>query len=394
MDPIDEIFHRDPDALATSRALEARIRSEIAASGGRLGFDRFMELALYAPGLGYYVAGAAKLGPGGDFVTAPETSPLFGACIANQCADVFDSLGGGSILELGAGTGALALAVLERLDTLKALPEQYLILEPSPELAMRQRELIAGKLPEHAGRVRWLDSLPAGHRGIVLANEVIDAMPVHRFRVDDDGEPLEVFVEDRDGAFAEAAERVRSPGLAEAITEIRADGSELAPGYCSEVNLRLAPWLRALAQALERGLTLLVDYGYPRAAYYQADRAMGTLMCHLRHRAHADPYVHPGLQDITAHVDFTAAAEAGADAGFALAGFTTQAHFLIGCGIDALVSASAESNGGAPDLDLVLGAKQLLLPGAMGERFRVLGLSKGLDGPWCGFSARDLSDRL
>jgi len=354
-----------------------------------------MELALYAPGLGYYVAGSAKLGPAGDFVTAPETSALFGACIANQCAEVLGHFVEGSILELGAGTGALAVQVLRQLEALGTIPDRYLILEPSPDLAERQRHAITEQVPDLAHRVSWVQVLPEAIEAIVLANEVMDAMPVHRFRIGDDGEAQEVFVRESGDELQEALAPVRSPGLAEAIASIRADGPTLAPGYASEVNLRLAPWLDALARSLGRGLLLLIDYGYPRTAYYQPDRGMGTLMCHLRHRAHSDPYSHPGLQDITAHVDFSAAARAGIEAGLRLAGFTTQAHFLIGCGIDALIMRSAGGPGqGMPDLDLVTGAKQLLLPSAMGERFKVLGLSKGLAGPWCGFSVRDLVDRL
>lgn len=393
METSDDQLH-DPEALAVSRTLMERIRPEIRSAGGLLPFDRFMELALYAPGLGYYVAGSAKLGPEGDFVTAPETSPLFGACVANQCAEVLARIGGGSILELGAGSGELAAQVLRRLDALGMCPDRYLILEPSPDLVQRQRELISARLPEMAHRVHWLDALPHGLDGIVLANEVMDAMPVHRFSICDDGTPLEVFVRDSGGTLDETKAPIRSAGLAEAVAAIQSDGLALAPGYGSEINLRLGPWLNALAGSLGRGLMLLIDYGYPRATYYQGDRTMGTLMCHLRQHAHTDPYSHVGLQDITAHVDFSAAARAGVDAGLSLAGFTTQAHFLIGCGIDRLIQSEATTDGGLPDLDILLGAKQLLLPSAMGERFKVLGLAKGVSGPWCGFSARDLADRL
>jgi len=380
----------DPEALAISRRLEGRIRAEIAAAGGRLPFDRFMELALYAPGLGYYVAGATKLGPGGDFITAPEVSPLFGACLASQCAEALERLGGGDILELGPGSGALAVQVLSRLQALGALPGHYWMLEPSPDLRERQGRAIAGHLPDLTGRCRWLDRLPVGFRGVVLANEVLDAMPVHRFRVDRDGTTEECFVRASDDALQEAWGPARSPGLREAVAALQAAGLAIAPGYSSEVNLRLGPWVEALADSLAAGLVLLIDYGYPQWAYYQPDRTMGTLMCHWRHQAHADPYRNIGLQDITAHVDFSAVARAGLGAGLDLAGFATQGHFLIGCRIDRLMHGGT----GAPDLDLILGAKQLLLPTAMGERFKVLGLARGLEGPWCGFSVRDLSDRL
>lgn len=375
-------------ATEISARLAEHIRAEIAAAGGLLPFDRFMDLALYAPGLGYYVAGAVKLGRDGDFVTAPEISPLFGRCLATQCAEVLDRIGGGNLLELGAGTGTLAVEVLQALEQANTLPERYLILEPSPDLQERQRTLIRERIPHLEERCAWLTRLPSKLRGGVLANEVLDAMPVHRFRIRNDGGIDEIYVAERAGALVEVAAAVRSPGLADAVAALQAEGFAQAPGYTSEINLRLPHWLKALSLALEKGLILLVDYGYPRQAYYQPDRTMGTLMCHLRHQAHGDPYTQIGLQDITAHVDFTAVAEAGVAAGLDLAGFTTQANFLIGCGIDRLLS---ESN--AP-FELTPGAKQLLLPTAMGERFKVLGLTTGVDGPLRGFSIRDLRDRL
>lgn len=392
---LDPAAH-DPRAIDLNRRLEALVLAEISAAGGLLPFDRFMDLALYAPGLGYYVAGAPKLGPGGDFVTAPEVSPLFGACIAAECAEVLARLNGGDILELGPGSGALAVQVLTALERIGQLPGRYLLLEPSPDLAVRQRERLTSELPELAPRCHWLEGLPRGLRGMVIANEVLDAMPVHRFRIGASGETLEGFVRDRDGALADHWAPVRTPGLAEAVARLHADGLATAPGYSSEINLRVDPWLGSLSRSLEAGLVLLIDYGYPQSGYYQPDRAMGTLMCHLRHRAHGDPYTHLGLQDITAHVDFSAVARAARAAGVTLAGFTTQAHFLIGCGIDQLMASQAASGQPDPDLglDLIRGAKQLLLPAAMGERFKVLGLSRGVEGPWRGFAIRDLADRL
>jgi SAM-dependent MidA family methyltransferase len=376
------------DAPVISARLSARIRAEIETAGGMLPFDRFMELALYAPGLGYYVAGAVKLGRDGDFVTAPEISPLFGRCLAIQISEVLEQLDGGDILELGAGTGVLAVELLQALEQLGTLPERYLILEPSPDLQARQQALVGERLPQLTERCRWLTRLPVNLRGLVLANEVLDAMPVHRFRIREDGGIDEVFVADNDATFREVTAPAQSSGLAAAVAALQDERLARTPGYSSEINLRLPPWMQALGSAVDEGLVLLVDYGYPRAAYYQADRTMGTLMCHIRHQAHDDPYRHIGLQDITAHVDFTAVAEAGVAAGFALAGFTTQANFLIGCGIDRLLSESPDT------FDLVPGVKQLLLPSAMGERFKVMALAKGIEGPWRGFSIRDLSGRL
>lgn len=374
----------DPLAARIGAELRALIQAEIKAAGGRLPFDRFMELALYAPGLGYYAAGAAKLGPGGDFVTAPELSPLFGQCLANQCAEVLERLGGGDLIELGAGTGALAVQILEHLEQLGALPERYRILEPSPDLRERQRQRIMASVPHLSARCDWLERLPSAIQGLLIANEVLDAMPVHRFRVREDGGTDEIFVVADGEGLGEIGAPAQSRGLAAAVARLQAEGLALTPGYSSEINLRLGPWIEALATSLRAGLILLVDYGYPRAAYYQADRHMGTLMCHHRHRAHDDPYRSIGLQDITAHVDFSAVAEAARAAGLELHGFTTQAHFLIGCGIDALLASAADP------FELAQGAKQLLLPSAMGERFKVIALGSGVAGPWRGFQVRDL----
>ncbi|MCG6943119.1 MAG: SAM-dependent methyltransferase [Thiohalocapsa sp.] len=392
---------------AQSERLRALIRQEISAAGGALPFDRFMELALYAPGLGYYAAGATKLGPAGDFVTAPEISPLFGRCIATQCAEVLAALGGGDLLELGAGSGALAADVLETLAEADRLPGRYLILEPSPDLAERQRALIEERVPALSGRVHWISRPPAELRGMVIANEVLDAMPVHRFCLPplDAARPgasadvaaavREVLVR-RDGdRFADVLDTPRSPRLAAAVAALDLPPASLARGLCSELNLRLAPWLAMLAGHLAAGMLLLIDYGYPRREYYLPERRDGTLLCHYRHQAHADPYAHPGLQDITAHVDFSAVAAAGMAAGLALAGYTTQANFLLGCGLDRHLSAAATD----PEalLDLAASAKQLVLPAAMGERFQAIALTRNLEAPrqgWCGFAQRDLRGRL
>jgi SAM-dependent MidA family methyltransferase len=383
---------RNSEADQHSERLCALIRAEIAAAGGLLPFSRFMELALYAPGLGYYVAGSAKFGSGGDFVTAPEISPLYGGCIASQAAEVLQRLGGGDILEFGAGNGTLAVQVLTDLQRLESLPRRYLILEPSPDLQMRQRELIAAQLPHLVERCEWLAGLPQGLRGLILANEVLDAMPVHRFAIGHNGEPLEIFVSERDGALTEVAAPVRSVGLGSAVGAIQRAGLAQRPGYRSEVNLNLRPWFAAIGACLETGLVLVIDYGYPASAYYQADRTMGTLMCHWRHRAHANPFSNLGRQDIGAHVDFSAAARAAVQAGLRIAGFATQAQFLIGCGIDRLMT---EATGrGVPEPELAQAVKRLLLPATMGERFKVLALSRGVSGPWCGFAMRDLRNRL
>jgi SAM-dependent MidA family methyltransferase len=358
-----------------------------------LAFDRFMELALYSPGLGYYTGGARKFGREGDFVTAPEVSPLFGQCVARQAAQVLDGLGGGDILELGAGTGALAADLLEALETLDRLPGRYRIMELSAELRERQRALLAERVPHHLPRVRWLDRMTGSPvRGLVLANEVVDAMPVSRFRTRGDGIEEQFVVDDGRG-LALRWGAARTPGLARAVEQVRSDVGGLSEGYESEINLRCGPWVQMLAGHLAAGLILVLDYGYPRREYYHPQRTTGTLTCHYRHRAHFDPLFAVGLQDITANVDFTALAEAARAAGLEVMGFATQGHFLIGTGIGELVG------GGDPgDVDAHMrqaqAVKTLTLPSAMGERFKVLGLGRGVDVPLLGFAVRDLRDRL
>jgi SAM-dependent MidA family methyltransferase len=378
----------DAAAQAHAAAMAARLRAEIAAAGGALPFDRFMELALYAPGLGYYVAGSRKFGAEGDFVTAPEISPLFGRALARQCAQVLAETGG-DILEFGAGSGTMAADLLLQLEADGSLPDRYLILELSPELQARQHDTLASRIPQLLPRVRWLQTLPSDFCGVMLGNEVLDAMPVQRFRLTSAGVE-EAFVVCKDDGFGWRWQTAETPGLRAAVEAVR---DALPTAYVSEINLRVTPWLQALASALRRGALLLIDYGYTAAEYYHPERDGGTLICHFRHQAHDDPLWLPGMQDITANVDFTAVAHAGTAAGLALAGYTTQANFLIGCGLDELLAASDPADVAA-HLDLVQGVKQLTLPSAMGERFKVIGFSRGLDLALRGFRVRDLRDRL
>jgi SAM-dependent MidA family methyltransferase len=389
---VDTLPEPEADALAHSAHLQALIAGEIAAAGGQLPFDRFMELALYAPGLGYYVAGASKLGGAGDFVTAPEISPLFARCLAVQCGELLDALGGGDVLEFGAGSGVLAAELLKGLAGNRTVAPDYYILELSPELRDRQRATLAERVPELLARVHWLDRLPRRFRGAMIGNEVLDAMPVHRFGIAD-GAVVEGCVVAADGRLAEAWLEPRSPGLVDAVNVLERAVGPLPEGYRSEINLRLQPWLNAVAASLVAGGLLLVDYGYPRADYYRAERRTGTLLCHYRHRVHAEPLLWPGLQDITASVDFSAVALAAQRAGLELAGYTTQAAFLLSTGLDRFLGESDPLDV-VSHLTLVQGAKTLTLPGEMGERFKVIGLAKGLDHVWSGFAFRDLSDRL
>jgi SAM-dependent MidA family methyltransferase len=385
------------DAERHSRTVAAHIAAEVRAAGGWLSFERFMDLALYAPGLGYYSAGCAKLGADGDFVTAPEVSDLFSRCVARQCAAVL-TVTGGEILELGAGTGRMAAVVLAELAACGALPERYAILEISADLAARQRAYLA-RLP--AGlreRVVWLERLPEQPlTGVLLANEVADALPCRRFRVAGDGcHELGVVLRGDAAAGADAAFAEReAPAAAELLAACaRLQQTLPAPlpeGYTSEACLRLEPWIAALAGCLGRGLLLLCDYGLPRRHYYLPQRVHGTLRCHFRQRAHDDPCINVGVQDITAWVDFTRVAEAAVNANLEVSGFTTQAAFLLALGIESLVAA-------APDdltrVRLAGEARRLLMPEEMGESFKAMALTRALGRPLGAFALQDLRHLL
>ncbi|HEX7047891.1 MAG TPA: SAM-dependent methyltransferase [Gammaproteobacteria bacterium] len=378
------------DAIAHSARLVEIIRQRIAAAGGSISFERYMDLALYAPGLGYYTAGARKFGEAGDFVTSPEVSPLFARCLARQCREVFAELGGGSILEVGAGSGAMAADLLIELDALGALPEKYFILEVSADLRARQRETLQAKAAHLLDTVEWLDAPPASLRGVILANEVLDALPVARFRVDATGFSEQTVI--WNGARFETAWRPARKYFANELREALAE-HPVSPPYVSEFCRRLPAFIGTLSDALDAGLMLFIDYGYPRREYYLPERNTGTLMCHYRHRAHADPFVYPGLQDITAFVDFTAVAAAGIDCGLELHGYTTQAQFLLGSGLYEILP-EIDPGDTVRSLRISQEVQKLTMPGEMGDRFKVMGLSRGLEGLVSGFSLKDLSPAL
>jgi SAM-dependent MidA family methyltransferase len=385
-----------PDALSADEELHMRrvilhLRAEIDQGGGWIDFERYMDIVLYQPGLGYYSAGAEKLGRGGDFTTAPELSPLFGACVAQQCADVLETLGGGSILEIGAGSGRLAVDVLARLESLRRLPDRYLILEISADLRARQRRALAERLPHLEHLADWLDAPPAeGFEGIVLANEVLDALPVARFRWQPGGcEELGVAW---DGRFVWAP-RPASATMSAVVEALAAEGGGWEAGYVSEYCPRLLHWTQAVTAALRAGVAFWFDYGLPRAQYYFPERRDGTLLCHFRHRAHADPFLNPGLEDITAWVDFTLLAEASRVSGCELAGFTTQTYFLAGLGVDQEMHRLARGDASL-FARLANQARQLMLPGEMGERFKAMAWSRGIDTPLRGFALKDLRHSL
>lgn len=384
----------DPEARAHSERLLARIRAAVEDAGGVLPFDRYMQMALYEPGLGYYSAGARRFGAGGDFTTAPLESALFSRTLAAQCAAILESLGGGDVLELGPGTGRMAAEVLAELERRAALPARYLLLEVSAALRAQQQASLERSVPHLLPRVQWLDGWPrVPVTGVVLANEVLDALPVKRFQTGREG-PWELCV----GVSGPALDWSLAPAcepLVAALAALEADlGAPLPPSYVSEWCPLLEGWFRGLATSLARGAALFLDYGYPRSEYYHPQRAMGTLICHYRHRAHDDPFFLPGLQDITAFVDFTAAAEAGTSAGLELLGFTTQAQFLMGAGLPSLLEAVQQQGPDAEAVNATAQAKRLLMPSGMGEAFKVLGLGRGLEAPLAGFGLADHSHRL
>lgn len=385
-----------PDAAARAHSgkLCARIRDEIAAAGDSIPFSRYMELALYEPGLGYYAAaGGAALGTQSDFVTAPEVSPLFARCLARQVAEVLTRLGGGDVLEPGPGSGTLAAGMLLELEQLDCLPGRYRLLERSAELAAQQRATIEARAPHLLDRCEWLDAWPSGFDGAVIANEVLDAFPVEGFRRTAHGVEQRCVVLE-DGTFVDQWQAAPA-ALVHAVDHVESDlGTTLPEGYVSELQFDYSAWFAGLSDCLRSGALLLIDYGYVRGEYYLPERDRGTLVCTRAHRAHGDPFDWPGLTDITAFVDFTAVTEAATAAGFELEGFTPQAHFLMANGLEPLGRQAMEAADETARLRIARAIKTLTLPGEMGERFNVIGFSRGLDAPLCGFSLNDRSHRL
>ena len=375
----------DPEETEASNLLAKRICNE--ASQDALPFSRFMQMALYEPELGYYSAGKHKFGEGGDFITAPELGPAFAYCLAEQCQQVLESIPGGAIFEAGAGQGQLALDLLLELEKRQALPGQYLILELSTSLRAIQQEKFEQHAPHLLDMVEWIGDFPDNFAGVVLANELLDAMPVEIFEVQD-ANVVRMGVQCKNGEFnmipgaalpAEAANRIRQLGL--------------PSGYRSEINLQAEAWIARVSRALAQGVVLLIDYGFPRHEYYHPQRNSGTLMCHYRHHAHADPLVLVGLQDITAHVDFTAVADAALENGLDVLGYTSQGAFLAGSGLETLFSQS-DANNSREHLQLTAQVKKLTHPSEMGELFKVIALGKHFGEPLSGFMLQDRRHRL
>lgn len=422
------------DAISHSEQLLSTILKTIETKDeGIISFAEYMQLALYAPGLGYYSAGNQKFGSRGDFVTAPEISPLFSQCLAHQCFQGLTQLGEDAcILEIGAGSGQMAADILRELNELGRLPKQYYILELSAELKERQKQKLQTQCPELFPRVQWLDALPStAIKAIILANEVCDAMPMHRFCLKYDG-CSELAVACKDNKLS-LIEKVPSPELAEALelllddlakasfnntgknnrdnsvtlnstnTKEKSKCKDIALSnlltessqYLSEINLNIKPWIKALAEILESGLILIIDYGFARQEYYHPSRHMGTLMCHYRHHSHADVFFYPGLQDITAHVDFTAIAEAAIQCQLEVAGFTNQAAFLIGSGLQDSVEKNKDKGMTEKEIFKQNQAIQLLTsPAEMGELFKAIALSKNFEIDLRGFMLQDMRNRL
>jgi SAM-dependent MidA family methyltransferase len=373
------------DALEQSTRLVETITAVIADAGGWIPFSRYMELALYAPGLGYYSGGARKFGPGGDFITSPELTPLFGQALAAQVEQVMRA-SVPVVLEVGAGTGLLAADLLLELDRRGCLPESYAILEVSGELRERQFDTLAAKVPQLASRVHWLDTLPQRFSGALIANEVLDVMPVHLVVTRDAGLFERGVAVDEHGTLR-WADSPAGGAVAEAAAALALPRSDRAE-YVTEINLAARAWVAEWAARLDCGALLLIDYGYPRAEYYLPSRSNGTLLCYYRHKAHGDPFLWPGLNDVTAFVDFTAVAEAAFDAGLDVLGYTNQAAFLFNCGVlECLARRGPEQ--GADYIRAARAVQRLTTPQEMGELFKVLALGKGIGEPLLGFMRGD-----
>lgn len=389
---VKQLPHPPVQAQEHSLRLVDYLRRQIQQAGGKIPFAQYMESALTAPGLGYYTAGSRKFGAEGDFVTAPEISPLFSHCLANQCQQVFLQLEPAAhapdILEFGAGSGRMALEILRRLAQLDSLPRHYYILELSADLRQRQQALLKTELPQIASRISWLDRLPEkGFRGVVLANEVLDAFAVHRLRKTEEGWS-EFYVGWQQEHFIWETGPVSDHRLEKELATLPED---LPVPYDTEINLAMGAWIKSLAELLEQGVLFVIDYGFNEREYYHPQRQQGTLICHYRHRSHDDPLIYPGLQDITAHVNFSALAREADKAGMDVLAYTTQGFFLISSGLEQLLGQFEP--GSADYLQAVHQIKTLTMPHEMGELFKVMALSRGFNGNLSGL-AQDMRHKL
>jgi len=383
----------DDDAVQHSQKVRNRIFQELSNNNGIISFARFMELALYEPGLGYYMAGGRKIGEDGDFITAPELTSVFSHCLAMQCEQILNTLDSGNILELGPGKGTMACDILQKLERLGNMPHHYFMLETSAELRERQEQLVKQRIPHLRDKVCWLDTLAdEKFHGIILANEVLDALPFHRISINKDS-VNELCV----GIDQDQMVWLKRPPLEELkkhIDNILISLEYALPeGYISEINCRIAPLINSLADFLKRGVMLFIDYGYVRREYYHPQRVGGTMLCHSRHLASDDPFMFPGIQDITASVDFTLLADSAKRAGLKLGGYSTQAHFLMGCGLAQIMNENPPMSD-MYNVDLSQKVKMLTMPGEMGEIFKVMALTKDLDISLRGFKIKDFRSQL
>ncbi|WP_321890046.1 class I SAM-dependent methyltransferase [Paraburkholderia bannensis] len=390
----------EPIALAQSEALAATLRAEIAAAGGWLPFDRYMERTLYAPGLGYYSGGSRKFGlladDGSDFVTAPEMSPLFAATLARAVGEALAASGTRALMEFGAGTGRLAAGVMLALEALGVPFDSYAIVDLSGELRERQRDTIAQRAPHLLERVQWLDALPASFEGVVIGNEVLDAMPVRLFARKDAVWHERGVAVNADNAFVfsdRPAMSGRDADWAQGVPGSVLAAIDGSDDYVAETHEAALAFTRTVCAMLTRGAAFFIDYGFPESEYYHPQRVQGTLMCHYRHRAHDDPFLYPGLQDITAHVEFTGIAQAGVETGADLLGYTSQARFLMNAGITEVLG-EIDVSDVARFIPAANAVQKLVSEAEMGELFKVIAFSRGIDSTIAAFGRGDRSHTL
>lgn len=391
----NELPYPSPQEVELSTQLINKISDEIEKRGGSISYARYMEMALYEPTLGYYVNGRQKFGEGGDFITAPELTPLFTQSLANQVIEVFENLDEpASMLEFGGGSGALAVEMLDYLDKKGQLPKDYYILDVSPYLQASQRVKLSDRIPHLMDRVHWVSDIPEDFVGVVIANEVLDAMPINRIRFYRDGQHKEIHICLKDDKFYEFEKDIEDENLKkEVATVFQEYGENLTDGYTTEINLYAGGWLQLIHDRLTKGVVILIDYGYPRSEWYIPDRFDGTLSCYYRHRHHDNSLILPGLQDITSHVDFTGIAEKADSVGFTLGGFANQAAFLTGCGLEGLLQ-NIDTSDTQAFLAITSPIKKLILPHEMGELFKVMALTKGYPNDLMGFRLYEHSARL
>ena len=383
----------DPAQISHSKRLLTLIKQEIFESAGQISFERYMEMALYAPGLGYYSVGTEKLGEAGDFITAPMLGQQFAHCLAKQVAEIKQNFHGHfDVMEFGAGTGQLALDFLNRSNQLFDLPDRYIIIETSPDLKNRQQQLFKSAGAEFLDVVHWYDVLPEEKiTGVIIANEVLDAMPVIRFQISEDAVAQEMGVKlQGENLVHTLLDNPLSLGIQEKLSQY-----SLPSGYQGEYGQQGQAWIRSIAESLASGVVLLVDYGFPGAEYYHPDRQQGSLMCHYQHIAHGDAFYYPGLQDITAHVDFSAIAEVANSVGMSTIGYCGQGSFLLSLGLlDDLIESQKTQTNTKQSMMLSQEIKKLTLPHEMGELFKVMALGKNYKQPLSGFEMQNHSGRL